>query len=102
MNTIIPNKLSFNLEVENLPARAEQIDLTKLHLLEGQNRCDTFLRRGRNEGWTDRDPSVGSAEKICPRICRDSAGRKFTGHFSFRERKIPGGTYQYKFLCRCC
>ena len=100
MNTIIPDELSFNLDLKDLPARATQLDSDALSLYS-QGSCGDYYNPGmRVTGYPDQN----NAAKVCPRVC-GSVRRRFNGNFRALGRIDTGrvfNRYEYDIACRCC
>lgn len=94
MNMMIPNKLNFDFNLNDLPARATQVSSEALNLSGGG--CVEAWNFWGGSAYKGVDGSQNEMNPICRRICRE-VGRKFTGHYA--ARPIVGGTSP---VCRCC
>ena len=92
MNKIIPNELSFNFDLNDLPARATQVSKEELGL-SGRG-CRDYHDARPQFGLVS-DFSQNQARTVCPAVCR-SAKRRWNGHF---RPYVPGGN---KISCGCC
>jgi hypothetical protein len=96
MNTMIPTELRFDLDLQDLPARAVEVSSEALSLSGGYNRCY------KNSTCCDvlgRIPMVYNAwdnilAKYCPSTCRTSPFSKWNGQGNAGSNGIA--------VCGCC
>ena len=99
MNIIIPNELSFDFDLNDLPARATQVSSEALNLPGGG--CGDYAVYNI---FTTGRPNVSKAAEACPRVCRPF-GLKFNGNFRDRGPEPGTGdnwTGKYMIICGCC
>ena len=96
MNTIIPNKLSFNFDLNDLPARASQVSLEALNLSGGIAAC-TWAHNHSHISYGSASGSENEIRSICNRICSELKLRN-----RGRGNLLLGAGYRLYPDCFCC
>ena len=102
MNTIIPNELSFDLDLQELPTRATEISADALNL-SGNEYCRYYELRA-NGGTGGRTLVREYPESKAKTDCLRSCGTVATGN-SRVLRAFPGDSNNrgdLYYLCKCC
>lgn len=93
---IVPNKLCFDVEINDLPIRAIQVSKDALDLSGGRN-CNWATNKGIG---VSSDATIRNlwaiANKFCPSFCKSRA-KKFNPDRRYRTRRRNG-----YLQCSCC
>jgi hypothetical protein len=99
MDTIIPNEVRFDLDLQDLPARAVEVSSEALSLSGGYNRCyknstccDVFGRNDTGMG------GINALNYLCGYVCSTSNFPRWNGHGHNSARL---GTTPL-VVCGCC